>query len=302
MPVTITVPEETTARFVVAADRVPVDIGAAIRRALPGPYARAAADRLGTPGLMITVHPAASTPWNPEHAVGADAADAEAIERAGRHIGVTSVMPVDDLPSALHITRATALAIAEEVCGIPVDVDTNQILPTSRPGGFVLADGWLGASLPPYRNGGRCDKAPEEGEDCTCVRLRSRGLRRLGVPELEIGGVACTHDVAALNVLRTTAQRLLPLGRHPGRHTVSSEPSLTGGDFAAFWGGREPMWDGESVPVRLTEAGPGRLAIEQPEGYPGTLNDWLWDELPPALHQVLSREPDRTQAMARPGG
>ncbi|QFG26334.1 hypothetical protein [Actinomadura sp. WMMB 499] len=302
MPVTITVPEETSARFVVAADRVPADIGAVIRRALPGPSATAAADRLGTPALMISVHPAASAPWNPEHPSGADAADAEAIARAGRYIGVTSVTPVDDLPGALHVARAAALAIAEEVCGIPVDVDTNQILPASRPGDFVLADGWLGASLPPYRNGGRCEAAPEAGEDCTCVHLRSRGLRRFGIPELEINGAACTHDVAALNVLRTTAQRLLPLGRHPGRHTVGSEPSLTGADFADFWGNREPMWDGAPVPVRLTEAAHGRVVIEQPAGFPGTLNDWLWDELPPALHQVLSREPDRTRARPRPGG
>lgn len=303
MPVTITVPEETTARFVVAADRVPADVPAVIRRALPAPYAKAAAERLGTPGLMITVHPADSAPWRLQRAVGVDAADTEAIERADRHIGVTSVLPVDELPTGLHIVRATALAIAEEVCGVPVDLDTDQILPASRPGDFgdfVLADGWLGASLPPYRAGGRCDAPDDEG--CTCVRLRSRGLRRFGIPELEITGVACTQDVAALNVLRTTAQRLLPLGRHPGRHTVTSEPALTGTDFAEFWGGRRPMWDDDPVPVRLVEAGPGRLAVEQPADYPGPLNDWLWDELPSALHEVLSREPDRTPAASVPGG
>ncbi|MFD0903228.1 hypothetical protein [Actinomadura sediminis] len=302
MPVTITVPEETTARFVVAADRVPGDITAVIRRALPGPYAEAAAERLGTPGLMVTVHPADSAPWSPHRAIGADAADAEAIARADRHIGVTSVIPVDELPTAPHIVRATALAIAEEVCGVPVDLDTDQVLPASRPGGFVLADGWLGASLTPYRDGGRCEAEPGDAEGCTCVRLRSRGLRRFGIPELEITGVACTQDVAALNVLRATAQRLLPLGRHPGRHTVTSEPALTGTDFAEFWGARRPMWDDGPVPVRLVEAGPGRLAIEAPADFPGTLNDWLWDELPSALHRVLSRDPDRTPATSSPGG
>ncbi|MBE1535665.1 hypothetical protein [Actinomadura algeriensis] len=302
MPVTITVPEETTARFVVAADRVPRDIPAVIRRALPVPHANAVADRLGTPGLMITVHPADSAPWRLRHAAGVDPADVAAIARATRHIGVTSVMPVDDLPLALHLARATALAIAEEVCGVPVDVDTDRILPALRPGDFVLADEWLGAYLPPYRNGGLCEAGPGNGESCACVRLRSRGLRRFGIPELEINDVSCTLDVAALNVLRTTAQRLLPLGRHPGRHTVSSEPALTGTDFAAFWGGRKPMWDDAPVPVRLTEAGPGRLAIEQPSDFPGALNDWLWDELPMVLHQVLSCEPARTPATSPPGG
>ncbi|OLT19257.1 hypothetical protein BJF79_16960 [Actinomadura sp. CNU-125] len=300
MPVTITVPEETTARFVVAADRIPGDIAALIRRALPGPQAEAVSDRFGTPGLMISAHPADSAPWKLEHATGVDAADAEAIERAKQHIGVTSVMPADDLPVALHLARTTALLIAEEICGVPVDVDTDRILPALRPGDFVLADEWLGVSLPPYRNGGRCEAGPDEG--CACVRLRSRGLRRFGLPELEITGVACTLDVAALNILRTTAQRLLPLGRHPGHHTVSSEPALTGTDFAAFWGGGKPMWDGAPVRVRLTAPAPGRLAIEQPEDFPGTLNDWLWDELPPVLYQVLSREPDRTPATSPPGG
>ena len=98
--------------------------------------------------------------------------------------------------------------------------------------------------------------------------------------------------VAALNVLRTTAQRLLPLGRHRGEHVLHSELVLTSADFSAFWGSREQVWDDGPVPVRLVQTGPRRLSIQAPEDFPGSLNEWLWDELPPVLHHYLSCEPD----------
>ncbi|MFI0412280.1 hypothetical protein [Actinomadura sp. 3N508] len=299
MHVTITVPDETTAGFVIATDRDPGDLPAAIRQRLPGAFAAAVSVRLGSPRLMVTCHRAADSPWDLCDVRGADADDADRVRQARRHIGVTSVLPVSDLPSGPHLARATAMAVAESLSGVPVDVASNEVVPVATFGRFdefVLADHWLGASLPPYRNSGGCTAAEDDIDGCACVDLATRGLHRFGLPELEITGVACPHDLAALNVLRTTAQRLLPLGRHPGEHTVPAELMLTSADFAAYWGNRDPMWDDGPLSIRLTETAPSRLAIRPPADFPGTLNEWLWDELPPVLHEVLSCEPDHLAA------
>ncbi len=190
MRVTITVPEETTTGFVIAADRDPGDIASTLRRHLPVPLSTAAAMRLGTPHLMIACHPANDSPWDLSTVVGEDEDDAERVHHAARHIGVTSVLPVGDVPSGPHVA-------------------------------------WLGTGLPPYRNSGRCTADEDDIDGCACVALHTTGLHRFGIPELEITEVACPHDLAALNLLRTTAQRLLPLGRHPGDHTLPNELILT---------------------------------------------------------------------------
>jgi hypothetical protein len=304
MRVTITVPEETSAGFVVAIDKDPGDLAATIRRGLPGPLLAAVAERLGTPRLALACHPATSSPFDLSDVTGIDEDDAERVRHATRHIGVTSVMPAGDLPSGPHLARAAAKTIAKSLCGIPVDLATGQVLPVipfGRFHEFVLADDWLGAALPPYRNSGRCTADEDDIDGCGCVDLTTRGLHRLGLPELEITEVACPHDLAALNVLRATAQRLLPLGRHPGDHTLPAELMLTSSDFSAFWGNRDPMWDDGPIAVRLTEVAPRRLGIRPPADFPGTLNEWLWDELPPVLHELLSCEADHCMP-SRSGG
>ncbi|MFA1551257.1 hypothetical protein [Actinomadura chokoriensis] len=297
MRVTITVPEETTAGFVVATDREPGDLVAAIRQRLPVPLAAAVAGLLGTPHLTLSCHPAGDSPWDLTEVAGASEDDAERARRASRHIGVTSVLPVGDLPSGPLLARATAKAIADSRCGVPVDLATGRTLAVTSFGrldDFVLADDWLGTVLPPYRNSGRCTADEDDIDGCACVTLKTRGLRRFGLPELEIANVACPHDLAALNILRTTAQRLLPLGRHPGDHVLPGELMLTSTDFSAFWGNRDPMWDDGPIAVRLTDVGSNRLSIQPPAGFPGTLNEWLWDDLPPVLHELLTCEPDLT--------
>lgn len=295
MPVTITVPEKITAGFVVATDQVPDDLAALLREHLPGASAPTAVNRLGTPRLTITGHRAADSPWALDAVTGADAEDVERLHQATRHIGVTSVLEVGDLPVGLHLTRTVAKVIAETLGGVPVDTDTNRVLPVVPFGPlneFVLADDWLGASLPPYRDGGRCTASEGDIDGCSCVDLATTGLRRFGLPELEIADVACAQDLAALNVVRSAAQRLLPLGRHRGEHVLASEILLTGDDLGAYWGCREPVWDDGPVAVRLIEVAPGRIRLAAPSDFPGTLNEWLWDELPPILHELLSYEPE----------
>ncbi|MEU5991268.1 hypothetical protein ABZ806_20055 [Spirillospora sp. NPDC047418] len=300
MRVTITVPEETTAGFAVAADRDPGghgDLAARVRRCLPRRLDAAVAGRLGTPQLLLACHPADDSPWNLSETAGDDADDAERARQAAWHISVTCVLPAGDLPSGPHLARATAKAIAEALCGVPVDLATGRTLPATRLDrldDFALADDWLGAVLPPYRDSGRCTADEDDIDGCACVALSTRGLGRFGLPELEIRDVACPHDLAALNILRTTAQRLLPLGRHPGDHTLPGELLLTSADFSAFWGGRDPVWDDGPIAVQLTENTSDRLGIRPPASFPGTVNEWLWDELPPVLHELLGCDPART--------
>ncbi|MFC6882423.1 MULTISPECIES: hypothetical protein [Actinomadura] len=298
MSVTITVPAKITAGFAVATDVSPADLPVAVRRHLTGTFAMAAAERIGTPRLRISDHRAADSPWD---LAGIAAADGETahesfarVGKAARHIGITCDLPVSDLPFGLEVARSVAHAVAASVAGIVVDLDTGQI-PPPRPRGparFTLADGWIGAWLPPHRDGGRCTADEDVPDSCSCVDLATRGLRRFGLPELRIAGAACAHDLAALNVIRTTAQRLLPLGTRPGDHLLPSELPLESHDFAAFWGTREPLWHDGPVPVRLTQPQPDMLSIGPPVDFPDSLNDWLWDELPPILYELLGCEPD----------
>ncbi|WP_067825373.1 hypothetical protein [Actinomadura kijaniata] len=292
--VTITVPEGTTATFVVAADRRPSGIPS-----LPGPFTAEAARRVGSTRLGITTHPAALSPWDlqPGARTGwlADRAHA-----ARWHVGVTAVLPATDRPFGLRVARAVARAIALAVHGVPVDADTGQVLPgpVEHPS-FVPADDWLGVWLPPERedtSDGACATAEGTAEGCACVTLTTRGMGRFGLPELRLAGAACAHGLAALNLLRTTAQRLLPLCNRPGLHRLPEQLELTGNDLAAHWGVRDPAWDGDPVPIRLTPLDQRLLRVDPPTRFPGSLNEWLGKGLPPALHELVACSPERVAA------
>lgn len=296
MPVTITVPEKISAGFVVATDQDPGDIPVAIKRALPGSLMEAIAERIGTPRLTIAGYRADDSPWDLHRVESVNEEDVIEIEQATHHIGVLCVLPAAHLPFGLHLARVTATAIAESVGGVPADLDTGQVVPpllrSENLDDFVLAHDWIGVPPPSYWYADRCTAGEDDIDACACVDLVTRGLRRFGLPELEIRGVACAHGIAALNLLRATAQRLLPLGTRPGEHTLPSELPLTSGDFSAYWGGRAHLWDDGPVPVRLIQVAPHRLGLVPPVKFPGTLNEWLWDDLPPALYELVTWYPD----------
>ncbi|GAA4206797.1 hypothetical protein [Microbispora amethystogenes] len=44
---------------------------------------------------------------------------------------------------------------------------------------------------------------------CACLVARSRGLRRFGLPEITLTGLACVHSLCAVTALRTAAEALL---------------------------------------------------------------------------------------------
>jgi hypothetical protein len=292
--ISLTVPEQTTSCFVVAAEETTGDLPLAALHRLTEPFTAEAAERLGSPRLAITSYPAAHSPWSLDHAFTVtdegEPGFEERVLDAHRHIGITAVVSSADRPYGLRIARAVARCVADHLDAVPVDLDTGRVLTarSGEPAQFRLADEWLGACLPPYRNGGQCKVSDELIDGCACVELTTRGLTRFGLPELRVARVSCPHDLAALNVIRTTAQRLLPMSNQPGGHTFPRLLSLTGDDFAAYWGARDPMWTDAPVNVHLTQLEPHVLGVGPPEDFAGTVNEWLWDELPPVLYDLLS--------------
>ncbi|KAB2346821.1 hypothetical protein [Actinomadura rudentiformis] len=290
MPATIsiTVPPKTTTCFVVATEREPGDARLAMLRRLAEPFAAAATERLSTSRLAVTSYRAADSPWDLTGVAAADDHESETRARkAVHHIGVTSLLQVAGQPFGTQLARAAARALADVVAGVIVDLNTGQIVPQDTPENprFALADDWLGVSLPPEDE--HCSDGDDSIDGCSCVELTTRGLRRFGLPELQIAGVACPHDLAALNVLRATAQRLMPVGRLSGPQALPSYLPLVSDDLAGFWGIAESLWADGPLPVQLTSLGPRLIGVGPPPEFQGTLNEWLWDELPPVMHELL---------------
>ncbi|MEU5883391.1 hypothetical protein [Spirillospora sp. NPDC047279] len=301
MPATITftVPAKTTTCFVVATENEPDDTRLSIRRRLSPPFADAAFERLGGSRLAITNYQVLDSPWDLADTASAEDPEVEArVRKATYHIGVTALLPVADQPFGSRLARAVARAIAGAVHGSVVDLNTDRILlnhPQVPEGSkersrFIMADDWLGAWLPSEEE--HCAAANSSVDSCDCVELTTRGLRRFGLPELQISGVSCPHDLAALNVLRATAQRLLPLGRIPGTHSLSPDLPLESDDFATYWGVTDPLWTDGPLPVRLTPRSLRTLSVGPPHSFEGSLNEWLWDELPPVMYDLLGCTPD----------
>ncbi|WP_131737498.1 hypothetical protein [Actinomadura roseirufa] len=301
------VPATTTSRFAVAADHIPHDLKGLLLRSPCGVFEAHMIGRLGSPQLELTREDLASLRWDPTQ-IKAVHADQRRLERgfqqAEQFAVITSSAPVTDQPRGAQVARAAAHALAGATGGVSADLTTGHILtpPTSERAAFVLADQWLGDVLPPFRANGRCtapdpERDPDGVNGCSCVRLRTRGLRRFGLPELQIANVACPHDLAALNVLRTTARHLLTahwswLSTGPAAQgrVINAALQLDEKDFDDFWGST-PRGRHTSGPldVRLTTMTPRLLSVGPPDDFEGTINDWLWgDTLPLGMYDLVS--------------
>ncbi|TDD85858.1 hypothetical protein [Actinomadura rubrisoli] len=310
--ITFPVPSTTTSRFAVAAEHVPHNLTDLLLQSPAGAFEAHMAGRLGSPQLQVRREELACLRWDPMRvkAVHPDQRQAGwAFHHAEEFAVVNSFAPITDQPRAVQVARAAAYALAAATGGVAADLITGHILasPTSERTSFVLADHWLGDALPPFRANGRCtapepERDPEGVNGCSCVCLRTRGLRRFGLPELQITDVACPHDLAALNVLRTTARHLLTshwswlaTGPADGTRTISAALHLTETDFNDFWGStrREHLTHPTPFEARLTLVTPRLLEVGPPDDFEGTINDWLWgDTLPLGLYDVLSSPAD----------
>lgn len=304
--ITFPIPSTTTSRFAVAATSVPGDLADLLHRSPAGPYHAHIAGRLGSPQLQVTREDLTCLRWDPGQIKAARPEDrqaARAFGNAAEFAVITAFTPITDQPRGAQVARAAAHAIADATGGITADLTTGHILPPSaiERTHFVLADQWLGDVLPPFRANGRCTAAepeldPEGVNGCACVRLRTRGLRRFGLPELQISDVACPHDLAALNVLRTTARRLLTdhwswlaTGPAAATRTLNATVHLAQGDFNDFWGATHRVHLTPPVPfqVHLGPRTPRLLTVGPPTDFDGTVNDWLWSEtLPLGMHDT----------------
>lgn len=308
--ITFPVPSTTTSRFAVAATNVPNDLTGLLNRS-PGPYHAHIAGRLGTPQLQVARGDLARLRWDPGRVKAARPEDrslARAFGDAAEFAVVTAFTPITDQPRGAQVARAAAHAVADATGGIAADLITGHVLTpsTTEKTHFVLADQWLGDVLPPFRANGRCTAAepeldPEGVNGCACVRLRTRGLRRFGLPELQIGEVACPHDLAALNVLRTAARRLLTdhwswlaTGPAAATRTVPDTVHLTQDDFNDFWGTTSRVHVTLPSPsqVQLSPLTPRLLTLGPPTDFDGTINDWLWNDTRPlGMHDTPHTTP-----------
>ncbi|MCP2340967.1 hypothetical protein [Actinomadura rupiterrae] len=297
----LTVPDRTPWTFVVAAERCPDDLPAAIFEHVSAPFATHAMQRFGDPRLSVAPYPAATSPWDLTKITSLDDeddrdGDLAYLRSVDWHIGVTAQLPAPDRPFGARIARAAAHALREATDGILADHDLGIVLPSTHQddgGRFVFADDWITTTSNGQATTG-CPAGDEEIDGCACLQLCTRGMQRLGLPELRFSGVSCAHELAATNVLRSLSRRLLPLGINHGTRVLPCEALVTGGDFAEYWGTDEPMWNDGPIAVRMTPINHQLLEVRPPDDFPGSLNEWLWDELPPILHELLGCDPDPT--------
>ncbi|OPG09117.1 hypothetical protein [Microbispora sp. GKU 823] len=307
MRITYPVPAQTSSVFVVATDRTPTDLSSIVPWRMGPSHRRAARDALGTPRLTLEAFRSARSPWR---RMDLNAEDLRRVRRARHHVVVTSTAPVEEQPEAAQVARAAARGIAEAYHGGLYDPLTGAAVyhcaecPGERRD-FHLGDDWLGWRVSCADEEHACalglGAAAPTGADadggCSCLVTTSRGLRRFGLPEITLAGLACAHSLCAVTVLRTVAESLLgghlawlSTGLLAPRRAVARRLRVAGMDYAVLSGGADlesgpfpvpgaeygsppGMPDEESglLRVRLTPAAAARscLRLRLPGGHDG---------------------------------
>ncbi|GGO83583.1 hypothetical protein [Nonomuraea cavernae] len=157
-----------------------------------------------------------------------------------------------------------------------------------------------GTSCDPGRPWGCPSGEAVRGGACGGLRVTSRGLRRFGLPEITLDGVACAHRLCAGNVLRMVAHRLVTdhlafIAAHPGAarrviddHLQVERAEEVSGDGGSSFGVRLTPCDadapgpGSAGSVRRLKVGPihgtGQIAclrVGPPSGSTGSSDDRL---------------------------
>ncbi|MEU6429207.1 hypothetical protein ABZ860_25205 [Microbispora sp. NPDC046973] len=261
MRITYPVPAQTSSVFVVATDRTPTDLSSIVPWRMGPSHRRAARDALGTPRLTLEAFRSTRSPWR---RMDLSAEDLRRVRRARHHVVVTSTAPVEEQPEAAQVARAAARGIAEAYHGAMYDPLTGAAVyhcaecPGERRD-FRLGDDWLGwrVSCAGEEHACALGAATGAGADvdggCSCLLTTSRGLRRFGLPEITLTGLACAHSLCAVTVLRTVAESLLAghfawLSTRPQRQTGTPSPCrgvarrlrVAGIDYAVLSGGADP--------------------------------------------------------------
>jgi hypothetical protein len=290
-------------RYVIAVPELPKDPYAMARAQVIGPPGEEILDRLGGPLLRIRAVAAADSIWRRDLTAVAASDDERARLAAGDgHVVVESETPPGARPRVAQEVRAVARALAEATGGLLADLCTVQLVPPDRRvdgerDWFCTADRWLGVDCLVNPDAGMSAASPAE---CACLCLFTRGLVRFGLPELVIDQVACAYDLAATNVMRGLAVRLLArLWAEPGARELWLDDSVTvePADMWGYWGAR-PLF-GSPVPVRLADAGRSDLPagvrhlelLPHPD-FGGTRAEWGTEVLDKGVSSVAGWQPD----------
>ena len=303
MSISVSVPHNVTSRFVVAADEVPKDPYAMARAQITGPPGEEVIGRLGTPLLRVRSVAAADSIWGGDLAAVAASDDERArLRLAAGHLVIESETQREARPRLAQAVRAVARALAEATGGLLADLSTAQLVhPDRRVEGerdwFCVADDWLGTNCRINADGGMDTGGPTE---CECLCMFTRGLSRFGLPELVIDRVACAHDLAATNVMRGLAVRLLGrLWADPGARELRLDTSIVvePEDVWGYWGAR-PLF-GLPVPLLLAPAsrddlpaGGRHLELLPRPDFPGTRVEWGAQVLGEGVSSVAGWQPD----------
>ncbi|WP_182908380.1 hypothetical protein [Microbispora sp. H13382] len=277
MRITYPVPAQTSSVFVVVTDRTPTDLSSIVPWRMGPSHRRAARDALGTPRLTLEAFRSTRSPWR---RMDLSAEDLKRVRRARHHVVVTSTAPVEEQPEAAQVARAAARGIAEAYHGALYDPLTGAAVyhcadcPGERRD-FHLGDDWLGwrvscADEEPACARGAAARAGARAGDvgadvdggCSCLVTTSRGLRRFGLPEITLAGLACAHSLCSVTVLRTVAEALLAghfawlsTGLRSPCRGVARRLRVAGTEYAVLSGEA----DLETAPVRIPGAEFGSL-------------------------------------------
>jgi hypothetical protein len=308
----LSVPETVTSHYVIATNDPLDDPRAVVPWRVPAPFRTTAAEALQRPGLGVFTIPGAESMWRLDDVLASDD-DKRRIRESSHQIVVAHRAATADQPHAEQSARAVARAIADASDGVLVDPQARQVLlrdglARTERSWFRMGDQWFGTRYDVDEVRGRAET--KDGiwatENCSCVRITLLGLRRFGLPDLVIDRVACAHDRAALNLLRTLACRLLQDQRqwmrthpaHPTR-TVDDHPKLDPDDFWTFWAAT-PFTDGRPLTVRLIPISRTTLEVTHPADYRGDRAKWGREVLLPAMPPVVGCPADEDTEHPRP--
>jgi hypothetical protein len=252
--------------------------------------------------LRIRSHVADDSPCQAELAyIAAPMDESDRPLSAAWHIVIDSETSPTQQPQRARLIRAAARALADATDGQLADPCTAQLIrPVPGIDGerdwFCPADGWVGIDCRINNDGGMDTAGPAE---CECLCLFTRGLSRFGLPDLAVDRVPCDYDLAATNVMRGLAVRLLRrLWADPATHELRLDSSIDvePEDVWAYWGAR-PLF-GLPVPFLLAPTSrddlpPGRhLELLPRRDFPGTRPEWAAHVLNQGVSSVAGWQPD----------
>lgn len=291
----LTIPETTTTRFLIATDEPAAPGIRRLRDALPaGGLARTARDLLTSPLLTVTGCRAADSPWAARlRDLGGGETELRELRSARCHLVVTSIATPAAQPRHAQAARLVARTLAAATAGRVADLAAG--LPLTDPTGpeperFKLCDDWLGVFV-----------APDTGQG---VRAATAGLHRFGLPELLARHVPYERLRTAVNVLRGLAFRLqadqrswLSTAPAAGSWRLPADTELDPGDVLRYWDVAPPDLGGP-IPLRLVlcpadcpECGTA-LQIAPPDG--GEDAAWWTRTAAPAVPTHLVPPPGRS--------